>query len=199
MTIPVGSNWYLDCEEACHDHGSICTVCGAMLVNPPPERRTVPSNPSMVPEWLSQEVQTSGRELWSMLQNLQHRIEEVENQQVTLMQNLDWQQQQISIELLLDPSAAVASDQLTSQEALMAIPRILLTANSAIFHQCTLQVSDLPDMPAILGEFGMISDSSSIQNAVLIVVEPLMGLPRLLNSTLKQIQQAIAGGDKKSQ
>ena len=106
MTIPAASDWCPACEETCTDHASVCTVCGTLLTQPPPRRRStgtaaassgdsvrvIPTLTEAFPEW-----QQVNRDLTAMMRRIRQQIEETEAQQERLFQELhrareEWQQ-----------------------------------------------------------------------------------------------------------
>lgn len=144
MTIPAGNNWCPDCEEACHDHSTMCTVCGAPLVAPPPTTTTTTAV-RLVPDSLSEHVRVTSGELRGLLQNLQSRIDAVHTAQDDLWEQLVVRERdvwQLIPAALWDPQPPTeptsGNRQSTATAALAALPRTVLTAHSSFFHQCTL-------------------------------------------------------------
>lgn len=218
MTIPAGNNWCPDCDEPCHDHATMCTVCGATLVAPPPPLRTMNTSSTsasaaasvrLVPDSLSHEIRESASELRGLLQSMRSRINAVSLAQDVLLQHLvtereEWQPVPAA---LLNPQQHfnnIDNNKPTAQAALAAIPRTVLTAHSAMFHTCQLEFGDgntntqLPSsMEAIPGEFGrhgLVVEQQRvllhITDATLIVADPLTGQGGLSEATLQAIRVA---------
>lgn len=149
MTIPAGDNWCPECEEACHDHATICTVCGTTLTAPPPaaarSNRQNDASVRVVPEHLTQEIRSAAQELRGLLRHAGAQIAQVGQEQDLLHQQLAAaaEQWQVTPAELLDPQGnhqqASSQRRPTSQKVLNEIPRVTLTPNSPIFHQSTIE------------------------------------------------------------
>jgi Ring finger domain len=179
MTIPALSNWCPDCSEACHDHPTMCTVCGATLTCPPqatrpsyPASRVSTSSVSLVPDTLSQEVRRSGQELRNWLSNLNSRINAIRTEQNELRQQLGdnvaaWQEIPPT---LFDPQFQTSRSKNTATSAaiLSALHRTEFASESTLFQQCILEIEAVHDLidddgniitnykrsiPAVPGEF----------------------------------------------
>jgi predicted amidophosphoribosyltransferase len=85
MTIPAGNIYCPSCQEVCHDHPSICTVCGTTLTSPPAHQATQQqSRPySLVPEELVEDVRQNARHLSHLLRHVQQSV--VDTQQAQLL------------------------------------------------------------------------------------------------------------------
>lgn len=159
MTIPAVSNWCPACEEACHDHASVCTVCGTALTTPPQQQgqqrstssraaaadtaattRTIPTVMQVLPE-----LRQTNQDLTSLLQRIRQQIEETQVDQARLWQELqnareEWQMAPAE---WLDPSAGsgAAGIRPCSKTYLQNLPRTVLQDYSSILLQPLLAFS----------------------------------------------------------
>jgi len=211
MTIPASNNcWCPECEEACHDHATICTVCGTPLTAaPPPPQRGIASV-RVVPDHLSQDIRSAGMELRALLQHAGAQIAQVGQEQDLLQQQLaaaaeEWQ---VTPADLLDPQGNqqhLTNRRPTSEKVLNAIPRVTLTPNSSIFHQSTIEwtpsshrmndgneTTPKIQMRAIPGEFGATRNERLlvIGPTIFVLANPLTGKgQQLSDETLSTIRR----------
>jgi hypothetical protein len=158
MTIPAPAaaasrNWCPTCQEVCHDHDSICTICGDRLVdspqpqhdetNPHQQQHPISRNSLLVSSrdiLMGHFHDVGSSDLRLLLEQLQHRIDDIDHEQSELMDRAR------SLVRILDPqqqnnaASSNHSRRPTAQAVLDAIPRIQLTKHSAIFQQCSLQL-----------------------------------------------------------
>jgi hypothetical protein len=160
MTIPL-NNWCSTCQEGCHDHSSICTVCGSTLEAPPSSIRnshnTTTSTRSsaatataaadafrFVPEFLTEEIRQASREFRDVLlpnnNNNNININDNNNNNNRNGEQAGDEWQQIPSELL-QPDSSTVRDQPTSRSYLAKLPRFLLEEKSSIFRRATLEIS----------------------------------------------------------
>eukprot|EP00934_Nitzschia_sp_Nitz4_P007987 Nitzschia sp. Nitz4//scaffold9_size221794//121069//122196//NITZ4_001357-RA/size221794-processed-gene-0.21-mRNA-1//1//CDS//3329561034//7977//frame0 len=196
MTIP-SNNWCPTCEEAVHDHASICTVCGDTLGPPPSTRRaTTASVHQVVPSHLSDQVRQASRQFRVALSN---------NPSV-LVQQGEWE---TIPPHLLEPQGA-ASNALTRPTAarvLASLPRVTLQQQSSLLRQATLTIhgsnlhsttstskaskdqSNVRDwkIKAIPGEFGHV-ESVAPMEAVLVLANPPTAKGGLSQETISTIR-----------
>ena len=171
MTIPAGNNYCPSCQEICHDHPSICTVCGAALQVPPapaaadnpPQRNTnrAAANEAdgfrVVPNHLMDEIRQSTQELTQLLRRVNEQVEETRQTQQELMASLQGIRREMAIPAaLLDPSNHTVQGRPTAEKTLRELPRIQLEANSSLFFQASLSFlnerQELITMHAVPGE-----------------------------------------------
>lgn len=189
MTIPM-DNWCSTCQEACHDHTSICTICGSTLEAPPSASSTTSSRRSasaatvdafrLVPEFLTDEIRQASREFRNAL---------LPNNNNNNSNNEEWQQ---IPEELLQPDSSTSRDQPTSKTYLARLPRFLLEKKSSIFRQATLEVSgdgaSKKKFQLVPGEFGP-STNTNLTGCQLVVANPRTGKGGLSEGTKKEIQK----------
>lgn len=152
MTIPATSNWCPACEEACHDHASVCTVCGETLTTPPGRQRhessssqartaasttnnrTLPTLLEVLPE-----LRQANQDLQAMIRRIRQQIEETHVDQERLWQDLQQARQewQTPPAEWLDPSATTEHGGIraTSKAYLESLPRTVLQEHSSILWQ----------------------------------------------------------------
>jgi hypothetical protein len=195
MTITY-DNWCLTCQEACHDHASICTVCGSALSPPPPTTSSRNNNIAgvrAIPEFMTDDLRNAGLDLRNMLSGLQGQVRNLDaatrGALVNNNNNNAWQT--IPAEAL-DPQAATSTAQPTSKETLKNIPRIILKKNSSIFHEVTLNIRSksgvsFPQFQAIRGEFGQGGDFK-FPDSSLVVGLPLTGKGGLSEETKSKLR-----------
>ena len=181
MTIPATSNWCPDCDEACHGHPTMCTVCGATLTIPP-TRITTTSNSTArtrpIPDSVTRQLRTSSNELRNELLSLRNRMDAIRNEQDEVRQFLQDrflpETLGTSLNVIDDatwlnntmqsdaPSSTVAA---TAKVVLESLPRMQFNSENTIFQQCVLELDDgetcmstthkskRHTIPAIPGEF----------------------------------------------
>jgi len=132
------SNWCDVCEQECHDHPTICSICGAALTAPPDD--TV-SNALMAlnHDELLQDMRQASRDLRDILGNLRGQVEDLD----TLTRNIMVDQENGLPQEVWDPQHASSGpvSRPTSKETLSKIPRFILNKHSTIFRQATLRVN----------------------------------------------------------
>ena len=158
MTIPM-NNWCVTCEEACHDHPQVCTICGTTLgpaPSPPSstaaagrERSNIGNN-DFGQRDLVDEIRRANNDLTTALGSLRGQVRDLD----VLTRNIIQQQQQqqgqwqnVPAELL-NPQNQLSSSNTsrpTSKQVLQSIPRIILNDKSTIFRQATLQIMMIDD------------------------------------------------------
>ncbi|CAJ1956441.1 unnamed protein product [Cylindrotheca closterium] len=216
MTILM-NNWCPMCEEACHDHSSICTVCGTSL-EAPPSRSTTAAPLSatnnndgetfrLIPEFMTQDLRQAGRELRDVL-SLSRSLANNDGTGTTNI-NDDGEWQAIPAELL-NPQPTSSQVQPTSKAYLDRMPRFLLETNSSIFRQATMQLtidgggadnssgtSQKISISLVPGEFGP-SENCSFSDCPMIVASPRTGKGGKLSESTKQsmIQQEKTLGNQ---
>ena len=183
MTIPATSNWCPDCDEACHGHPTMCTVCGAVLTHPPATTtRTTTSSTTTartrpIPDSVTQQLRTSSNDLRNQLSSLRTLMDTVRNQQSEVRQFLQDRLHPDNLQVDLNvmdnvrmlnnamprdiPSDAVAA---TASAVLDVLPRVNFTSDNTLFQQCVLELDTEEStakmskkkkhtIPAIPGEF----------------------------------------------
>ena len=206
MTIPL-NNWCDSCQEACHDHPTICTVCGTALSAPPTTNNSASETNNnnnnnvsfrLIPEFMTEELRNASRQLRGILsQNINDAQNEAEWQQFV-------QAQVASMDMPNDTNNGSSSySRPTSKEAMKRLRRFHLEEKSSIFHQANLDVIVSKDnnnnnnnnddslvlkLDLIPGEFGP-SHDVVIQDALFVVAEyPRTGKGGISVETKKLIQ-----------
>jgi hypothetical protein len=191
MTIPA-NNWCSTCQEACHDHVTICTICGTSLGAPPAttSRRIASSSSGFraVPEFLSDEVRQSSQELRDMLSGLRGQVQNLDAITREAIGGNEQQWQNIPAELL-NPQTAGSSGRPTSKEVLAKIPRIVLDDKSSLFRQATLEIlvddSTTPVLfQTVPGELGPSHEIKMSQSSI-VVASPRTGKGGILSEDSK--------------
>jgi len=174
--------WCPFCEEICHDHAVICTICGANLdaLSPSRQSRTQPMmlSPS---ENRMQDLQESNRELAGLLHHLRARVSDIRQQvsDIRDQQEIILQHQQAfqqSPPDAMDPQNAVAQARPTSLKTLAELPRISIQNSSSFLYHVSLKLCKKEDkiFEAIVGEFGPTPPHSLLEKQV-VVACPLTG------------------------
>ncbi|VEU40738.1 unnamed protein product [Pseudo-nitzschia multistriata] len=150
-------NWCGVCQEACTDHPTICSVCGATLEARPLQadrQGQAPAHPAdpdpvlaalqgNVPEHLILEMQAASRDLRNILGNLRGQVQNLDVLTRDILEERD-ERGNLPREFW-DPQhgadRAGASSRPTSKEALARIPRFVLNDRSTMFRQATLRVA----------------------------------------------------------
>ena len=155
MTIRDTANWCPECEEACHQHPTHCTVCGTTLQVPPSVNTTTTNTDtttstttglSPIPGHLRDHTQATARELRELMDNIRQdthmqRLREQLQQQANGNNNNNNDDWPPIPAILLDPSATPANaSRPTSQAYLDQLPRITLGPQSSLLYQATLQI-----------------------------------------------------------
>jgi len=132
------SNWCEICEDVCHDHPTICSICGAALTTPPNDT-VADSTMEHSHEQLLQEMREASRDLRDILGNLRGQVEDLD----VLTQNIMVDQENGLPQEVWDPQHASSGPvtRPTSKEALTKIPRLVLNEYSTIFRQATLRIN----------------------------------------------------------
>ncbi len=167
MTIPL-NNWCNACQETCHDHATICTVCGTTLGIPPASLSSSRGNASgtnattatatttartVLGDEILDDMRQASQDLREILGSLQGQVRNLDSltrsimeqqQQLQQRQQQEWQTIPAHV---LDPTNVVASalkSRPTSKTFLAnKIPRIVLTPQCTLLRQATLEVSML--------------------------------------------------------
>ena len=140
----VESNWCEICQEVCHDHPTMCSVCGAPLTEPPPSDATIASSGAMNlgssrEEQLLHDMRQASRDLQSILGNLRGQVQDLD---VLTRNILDGDDNNTDLpQEAWDPQQANSSSRPTSKEALNKMTRFVLHEHSSLFRQSTLIVS----------------------------------------------------------
>jgi len=193
MTIPL-NNWCETCQEGCHDHPTICTVCGTTLGAPPATTNSRTSSGSTgvraVPEFLTEEVRQASRELRTMLRGLRDQVQDIDTLARDAISDDAWQR--IPQELLNPQAPGGSKGRPTSKAALANIPRIIVNESSSLFRQASLQIKgDTIPTPlhfkAVLGEFGP-SAEMKVSDSSVIVASPRTGKGVLSDETKRAIK-----------
>ena len=151
------NNWCDDCQEACHDHPTMCTICGATLMAQPPSGATNSNHTNddtnsnglvSTNDQLLHDMRQGSRDLRNILGNLRGQVH---NLDVLTRNILDEQQQEIGgsnsmdglPQEVWDPQFASSgpASRPTSKDALNKIPRFVLNDHSTFFRQATLRVN----------------------------------------------------------
>ncbi|KAG7356827.1 ring finger domain containing protein [Nitzschia inconspicua] len=211
------NNWCEECDEECHDHSTVCTVCGTTLAAPPIATTTSSSPPSVIMEGQHNatdaallHMQQAGRDLREVLGSLRGQVQDLEalTRNILEHQQRNWQDT-IPPELWDPQNTGTTSSNArpTSEKALQQIPRIVLEEKSTIFRQGTLQIFSLPTgsrvynderssthsqlrCSALIGEFGPIGEHH-FQTAALVVASPLTGKGGLSEETINSINLQV--------
>jgi hypothetical protein len=209
MTIPASNNWCPDCDEACHGHARVCTVCGATLTQPPTaaassHRASARNNPHAgvsfraMPEleaFLPAAMTTA-----ELLRDVRHQVQATtalaqqsinnaatNNAAVaaaTLLQGGGGEWEAVPAEWM-EPSAATTSGKHpTSPEVLKNLPREILNPKSQLLFQVSLEIITTKG-----------NSSSSSENTTTLKLEGVTGelgpLPSILtNSTATSNSQS---------
>ena len=193
MTIPAGNNWCPTCEEVCHDHASVCTVCGATLTAAPstatttatnhrdrggdpraaqpPTIRTIASISEVLPE-----LRQINRDLQEMTRRVRQQIQQTEADQARLWEELqqarrEWETAPAE---WMDPSnnGGGSANRPVSQAYLKKMPRTVLHKHSSILWQSLVAMKTEKDVWSVegtMGDFGipLTSDPFDAQGAII--------------------------------
>jgi hypothetical protein len=162
MTIPM-NNWCVTCEEACHDHPRVCTICGTTLQlgpspSPSPATATTAAgsannstNNDFGQRDVVDDIRRANNELTTILGSLRGQVHDLDALTRNIIQQQQQQQggqwQNVPAELL-NPQNQLSSSNTsrpTSKQVLQSIPRIILNDKSTIFRQATLQIIMMTD------------------------------------------------------
>lgn len=215
MTIPAGFIWCPVCQEACHDHSRICTVCGSTLVHPPVNvvnnnsNNNALHNPQLhavVPDHLLQQLRESTTALQQLVHRLRTDIGQVREEQYDVLEGLRHIREELATVQHQHVDSQLRRGRPTAQTTLQTLPRILLENSShSLFRQASLSFMScsssnagggaLETMQAVPGEFGWADDAASavlsLEEAVLVVAEPRTGQGGALSTETLQTIQAL--------
>ncbi|GAX19005.1 hypothetical protein FisN_8Hh226 [Fistulifera solaris] len=184
MTIPAGNIYCPSCQEVCHDHPSICTVCGTTLTSPPAHQATQQqSRPySLVPEELVEDVRQNARHLSHLLRHVQQSVVDTQQAQQELMESLEMLRGEII------QQTPTSNQRATAGKALEHLPRIVLE-NTLFLHPSTIELRNSERVvlrcEAIPGEFGS-AQPCCIENAALTIAEPKTAKGNKLSANTQQ-------------
>ncbi|MGK3750392.1 MAG: hypothetical protein ACI8RD_002691 [Bacillariaceae sp.] len=173
----MSANWCEICQESCHHHPTICSVCGTALTVPqnndgsvtttvPTNDDSVTTNDTTTNERLLQDMRQASRDLNQILGNLRGQVQDLDN----LTRNI-LQQQEDGNNLGLPPEAwdpqhsSGSSSRPTSKDTLSKIPRFLLNEKSNLFRQAKLHINEY------LTPNDVISTAASVTSTVPAVFE----------------------------
>jgi hypothetical protein len=147
----MNSNWCDACEEACHEHPTICTICGTTLTVQLPSDAMNSNHTNndfaSTNEQLLHDMRQASRDLRNILGNLRGQVQDLdvltrnildEQQEIGGSNNLDGMPQEV-----WDPQhgSSGPASRPTSKVALNKIPRFVLNDHSTLFRQATLRVN----------------------------------------------------------
>lgn len=192
MTIPAGNIYCPSCQEACHDHPTICTVCGTTLTSPPEvtQQRRAVSQYSVVPEDLVEDIRQNARHLSNLLRHVQRSVIDTRHAQQDLMESLHI----LRGEIQQTPITATPSPNLraTAEKTLEQLPRITLE-NTLFLHPSTIELRNAERvvlrLEAVPGEFGT-AQPCCIEDAALILSEPKTAKGDFLSADTQQAVQS---------
>jgi Ring finger domain/PA domain len=175
MTVPM-DNWCEMCQEACHDHPTVCTVCGSGLTCAPPRRpttatsttatsgnnnndndTTVVTTAAALRSYLG-DMRQASQDLREVLGSLRGQVQDLEmlTRNILAHQQQQHQQQQQHPGPLWQPppnhDLDVTLTRPTSQKVLEQMPRIVLDDKSTLFRQGTLQLQCCYDDDAAVAD-----------------------------------------------
>jgi hypothetical protein len=191
------NDWCPSCYESCHDHASICTVCGDPLQSRPASRtRPVAAEPSVrvsaLPDTASlmRDLATSNNEIAIMLGGLRERVSGI-RQQVTeirqrmgeAQQNVVAQQQQQLPPEAMDPQQGASRSRPTAQQTLVSMPRIILQPTMSMMLQATVLVGK-KSYEAVCGDFGS-APPIALHDKGLVLAEPRTGRGEKISDATK--------------
>lgn len=206
MTIRVARNWCSSCEEVCHHHPTVCTVCGTVLQDSPAEPPTGTfhnvraSSVTPIPEFLRDETRIAGgqlreqlRDMVSSLRENRQRLDHIRQEQFELAARLQQMQQewQTIPPNLLDPQQQqVSRGRPTSRLYLeKQVPRMVLHDHSPLLCQATLKVNDGEEMSGIFADFeGILARNNAEYSGTWVMAQaPRTGLGGISAMTQKQL------------
>jgi len=147
----MNSNWCEVCQEACHEHPTICSICGTTLTAAPSDATTNSNMNSnhdgftSTNEQLLLDMRQASRELRNILGNLRGQVQDLDvltrnilDEQENGDDNLDGVPQEV-----WDPQHGSSGpvSRPTSKDALNKIPRFVLNNRSTLFRQATIRVN----------------------------------------------------------
>lgn len=130
----VESNWCDLCQETCHDHPTMCSICGTALTERTAEAPAAEEPPRE--EQLLDAMRQASRDLSNILGNLRGQVQDLDD----LTRNIIDAGHEVPAELL-DPSNVSNKARPTSEEALKKMDRFVLHEHSTLFRQATLTVN----------------------------------------------------------
>ena len=139
----MSSNWCETCQEACHDHPTMCSICGETLVVRPSDEATNSNANSSHGGFASTEarllndMREASRDLRNILGSLRGQVQDLD----VLTRNILEDGNNLPREIW-DPQNASTNpaSRPTSKEHLKKIPRFVLNAQSTLYRQITLRV-----------------------------------------------------------
>ncbi len=203
----VESNWCEECQEACHDHPTMCSVCGTPLTE----------EPTNVSSANQQRLLQNSQEFRDLLGTLRGNIQELDSAAQNILQssldlmgtvrgdleelnrtlrNSENNMTNLPAEAW-DPQQATARSRPTSKKALDQMTRILLHEHSTLFRQATLKVrleSKHRAIDCTLGEFGSAAEYTFENDTCLVLASPRTGKGGLDESTKARVSQLLAHG-----
>ena len=188
----VDSNWCDECQEACHDHPTMCSVCGSPLTEEPTNNDSNQNDePLQHTDRIlqnSQEMMDIMRTLNEQYQTLDERINNLQDTVINLgaMRNLPAE--------ALDPQQATSRSRPTSKKTLEQMTRMVLHEHSTLFRQATLKVKvegKFRTINCTLGEFGS-SKEYRFDKACLVLASPLTGKGGLNQATKTKVSELKA-------
>ena len=168
MTIRDVNNWCSTCQEACHDHATMCTVCGSTLEAPPQSSSSPLNNTSLrnnqntstttnnglglraMPEFMTDDLRQAGRDLNVLLSGLTNQVQELNASVEQVIQEATLLQQR-AVQAgaagalpadAMDPTQQARRSRPMSKKTLQNVPRIVVTPVSSLFHKATLDICD---------------------------------------------------------
>ncbi|GAX15473.1 hypothetical protein FisN_8Lh226 [Fistulifera solaris] len=185
MTIPAGNIYCPSCQEVCHDHPSICTICGTTLTSPPAQatqQQQQRSPYSLVPEDLVEDVRQNARHLSHLLRHVQQSVVDTQQAQQELMESLEILRGEII------QQTPASNQRATAGRALEQLPRIVLE-NTLFLHPSTIELRNSERVvfrcEAIPGEFGS-AQPCCIEDAAIIIAEPKTAKGNKLSANTQQ-------------
>jgi len=177
MTVPAGDIYCPSCEEICHDHPSICTVCGTQLESPPSPavHQRSPQPPSFLDESYVEDIRRRSDEIRGMIQMVQAQVEATQETQQDLFGMLEEMRTLFPAnQQMWDPSNAPAHTRPTAAKTLENLPRTMLSEYSSLFYTSEITVAG-QKTHATVGEFGIATPTFSWRDAGLVVANPITG------------------------
>ena len=194
MTIPA-NNWCETCQEACHDHSTICVVCGTSLGAPPAttSNRNASSSSSTsfsgiraVPEFLNDDIRDASRELRNMLRGLRGQVQDIDSLARDAISDEQWQS--IPAELLNPQGHSTGRP--TAKATLEKMPRIVVDEKCSLFRDATFEISNGSNpiqFKTVLGEFGPMNEMKLTDSSI-VMASPKTGKGGLSEETKSKIQ-----------
>ena len=192
------NDWCPSCRESCRDHATICTVCGDSLQSRPslPTPNNEPSfrlitvsdlRPSDFPLNVT-DMEASNHEIAALLGGLRERVSGIRQQVAEIRQRIaasttaddDFA---LPPEIMDPQQGASSRSRPTSQDALDAIPRIIIKQNMSMVLEATLRVGNTT-YAAVCGDFGPLPPID-LEDKLLAIAEPRTGKGGVLSDSTK--------------